>query len=143
MGGMEISEGLEYVRQRQQGVLVTLKRDGRPQLSNIVYRVTDDGTIQISVTADRAKTNNLQRDGRASLHVTADDFWSYCVIDGDAELMPPATSPDDATADAMVEYYRAMQGEHPDWSEYRQAMVDDRRLLVTITPTHAYGMLGR
>lgn len=143
MGGMEISEGLEYVRQRQQGVLVTLKRDGRPQLSNIVYRVTDDGTIQISVTADRAKTNNLQRDGRASLHVTADDFWSYCVIDGDAELMPPAASPDDATADAMVEYYRAMQGEHPDWSEYRQAMVDDRRLLVTITPTHAYGMLGR
>ena len=140
---MELSEGLEYVRQRQQGVLVTLKRDGRPQLSNIVYRVTDDGTIQISVTADRAKTNNLQRDGRASLHVTADDFWSYCVIDGDAELMPPAASPDDATADAMVEYYRAMQGEHPDWSEYRQAMVDDRRLLVTITPTHAYGMLGR
>ncbi len=143
MGGMEISDGLEYVRQRQQGVLVTLKRDGRPQLSNIVYRVTDDGTIQISVTADRAKTNNLQRDGRASLHVTADDFWSYCVIDGDAELMPPAASPDDATADAMVEYYHAMQGEHPDWSEYRQAMVDDRRLLVTITPTHAYGMLGR
>ena len=140
---MEIADGLEYVRQRQQGVLVTLKRDGRPQLSNIVYRVTDDGTIQISVTADRAKTNNLQRDGRASLHVTADDFWSYCVIDGDAELMPPAASPDDATADAMVEYYRAMQGDHPDWSEYRQAMVDDRRLLVTITPTHAYGMLGR
>ncbi|TDT14808.1 PPOX class probable F420-dependent enzyme [Ilumatobacter fluminis] len=143
MGGMEISDGLEYVRQRQQGVLVTLKRDGRPQLSNIVYRVTDDGTIQISVTADRAKTNNLQRDGRASLHVTADDFRSYCVIDGDAEVMPPAASPDDATADAMVDYYRALQGEHPDWSEYRQAMVDDRRLLVTITPTHAYGMLGR
>ena len=140
---MEISEALEYVRQRQQGVLVTLKRDGRPQLSNIVYLVTDDGTIRISVTADRAKTNNLARDARASLHVTADDFWSYCVIDGDAHLMPPAASPDDATADAMVEYYRAMQGEHPDWSEYRQAMVDDRRLLVTITPTHAYGMLGR
>ena len=143
MGGMEISEGLEYVRQRQQGVLVTVKRDGRPQLSNIVYRVTDDGTIQISVTAGRAKTKNLLRDPRASLHVTADDFRSYCVLDGDAEVMPPAASPDDATADAMVEYYRGLQGEHPDWSEYRQAMVDDRRLLVTITPTHAYGMLGR
>ena len=140
---MKISEALEYVRQRQQGVLVTLKRDGRPQLSNIVYLVTDDGKIRISVTADRAKTNNLRRDPRAGLHVTADDFWSYCVIEGDAELMPPATSPDDATADAMVEYYRTMQGEHPDWNEYRQAMVDDRRLLVTITPTHAYGMLGR
>ena len=140
---MELSDGLEYVRQRQQGVLVTLKRDGRPQLSNIVYLITDDGKIQISVTADRAKTNNLRRDGRASLHVTADDFWSYCVIDGDAELMPPAASPDDATADEMVEYYRAVQGEHPNWDEYRQAMVDDGRLLVTITPTHAYGMLGR
>ena len=140
---MKISDGLEYVRQRQQGVLVTLRRDGRPQLSNIVYRVTDDGTIQISVTADRAKTNNLQRDGRASLHVTADDFWSYCVIDGEAELMPPVASPDDATADAMVEYYRIMRGEHPNWDEYRQAMADERRLLVTITPTHAYGMLSR
>ena len=75
--------------------------------------------------------------------MTADDFWSYCVVEGNVELMPPAASPDDATADAMVEYYRTMQGEHPDWSEYRQAMVDDRRLLVTITPTHAYGMLGR
>ena len=140
---MELSEALEYLRQRRQGVLVTLKRDGRPQLSNIVYLVGDDGTIRISVTADRAKTNNLQRDARASLHVTADDFWSYVVVEGDAELMPPAASPDDPTADAMVEYYRSMQGEHPDWGEYRQAMVDERRLLVTIRPTHAYGMLGR
>ena len=140
---MELSDALAYLRERKQGVLVTLKRDGRPQLSNIVYLVTDDGKIRISVTADRAKTNNLQRDPRASLHVTAGDFWSYCVVEGDAELMPPAASPDDATVDAMVDYYRTMQGEHPDWNEYRQAMVDDRRLLVTITPTHSYGMLGR
>ncbi|MAT04064.1 MAG: pyridoxamine 5'-phosphate oxidase [Acidimicrobiaceae bacterium] len=140
---MELSDALAYLRERKQGVLVTLKRDGRPQLSNIVYLVTDDGKIRISVTADRAKTNNLQRDPRASLHVTADDFWSYCVVEGDVTLMPPAASPDDATVDAMVDYYRTMQGEHPDWNEYRQAMVDDRRLLVTITPTHSYGMLGR
>jgi PPOX class probable F420-dependent enzyme len=119
-----------------------LKRDGRPQLSNIVYHVTDDGTIQISVTADRAKTRNLERDPRASLHVTADDFWSYCVIEGDVTMTPTSTDPYDDTVEAMVGWYRAMSGEHPDWDDYRAAMVRDGRRLVTLTPTHAYGMLG-
>ena len=140
---MELSDALAYAGERKQGVLTTIKSDGRPQLSNIVYRVTDDGTIQISVTDDRAKTNNLRRDPRASVHVTADDFWSYCVIEGDASMTPTAAATDDATVEAMVEWYRAMSGEHSNWDEYRQAMVDDRRLLLTITPTHAYGMLGR
>lgn len=140
---MELSDALDYVRQRRQGVLVTLKRDGRPQLSNIVYVVTDDGTVRISVTADRAKTRNLERDPRASLHVAADDFWSYCVLEGDVTMMPVAAEPNDATADALVEYYRTLQGEHPDWDDYRRSMVDDQRLLLTLTPTHAYGMLGR
>jgi PPOX class probable F420-dependent enzyme len=139
---MELSDALEYVRQRKHGVLVTLKRDGRPQLSNIVYHVTDDGTIQISVTADRAKTRNLERDPRASLHVTADDFWSYCVIEGDVTMTPTSTDPYDDTVEAMVGWYRAMSGEHPDWDDYRAAMVRDGRRLVTLTPTHAYGMLG-
>ena len=140
---MELSDALAYVRERKQGVLTTLKRDGRPQLSNIIYLVADDDTIQISVTDGRAKTNNLRRDPRAGLYVTSDDFWSYCVIEGDATMTPPAAATDDDTVEAMVEWYRAMSGEHPDWDEYRQAMVDDRRLLLTITPTHAYGMLGR
>lgn len=140
---MELSDALAYVRERKQGVLTTLKRDGRPQLSNIIYLVADDDTIQISVTDGRAKTNNLRRDPRAGLYVTSDDFWSYCVIEGDATMTPPAAATDDDTVEAMVEWYRTMSGEHPDWDEYRQAMVDDRRLLLTITPTHAYGMLGR
>ena len=137
---MELETGLEYVRGRRRGVLVTLKADGRPQLSNIAYSWGDDGVIRISVTADRAKTRNAARDGRVSLHVTADDFWSYVVIEGDAEVLPTAAAPDDPTVDELVELYRAIQGEHPDWDEYRQAMVADRRLVLRIRPTRAYGM---
>lgn len=140
---MELSDAIAYIRERRQGVLATRKRDGRPQLSNIAYLVGDDGTVTISVTADRAKTRNLERDPRASLYVTASDFWSYCVIECDASLSPVATEPHDATADALVEYYRGLQGEHPDWDDYRRAMVADRRLVLTLTPTGAYGMLGR
>ena len=95
-----------------------------------------------SVTADRAKTRNLERDPRASLHVTADDFWSYCVIEGDVTMTPTAADPYDDTVETMVSWYRAMSGEHPDWDDYRAAMVRDGRRLVTLTPTHAYGMLG-
>jgi PPOX class probable F420-dependent enzyme len=139
---MEISQGLDFVRERHQGVLTTQRRDGRPQLSNIAYAVADDGVIHISVTDWRAKTRNLRRDSRASLYVTRSDFWAYCVIDCDAELMPVATRPDDATVDALVEYYRRVSGEHPDWDDYRQTMVADQRLIVKLTPIHAYGMLG-
>lgn len=137
---MELDQALEYVRPKHRGVLVTLKGDGRPQLSNIAYGLGEDGVIRISVTADRAKTNNAGRDPRVSLHVTADDFWSYVVIEGVAELAPGASSPTDATVDELVELYRALQGEHPDWDEYRAAMVADRRLVLRLRPTHAYGM---
>lgn len=123
----------------KRGVLVTLKRDGRPQLSNIIYGLSDD-LIRISVTDDRAKTRNLRRDPRASLHVTSDDFWSYVVVEGDAELSPVAADPDDDTVEELVELYRAMQGDHPDWNEYRAAMVRDRRLVVRLPIAHMYGM---
>ena len=65
------------------------------------------------------------------------------MIEADVTLLPVAESPDDATVDALVDYYRAVAGEHDDWDEYRRAMVDDRRLLLELHPTHAYGMLGR
>ena len=124
---------------RRQGVLVTLKRDGRPQLSNISYALADD-VIRISVTDGRAKTANLRRDPRASVHVTSDDFWSYVVAEGEAELTPVATDPGDATVDELVELFRTVQGEHDDWDEYRAAMVRDRRLVIRIPVTHVYGM---
>ena len=140
---MEISEALDFVRQRHFGVLATQRRDGRPQLSNIAYAVFDDDIIAVSITDERAKTRNMARDDRASLHVTRDDFWAYCVLDCDVELMPVVTDPNDASADALVEYYRRANGEHPDWDDYRQAMVTDERLLARLTPTHAYGALSR
>ena len=139
---MELADALDFMRERHHGVLTTIKRDGRPQLSNVAYVVADDGTIDVSVTDTRAKTKNLRRDPRASMHVAQSDFWAYVVVECDADLMPVATDPHDATADALVEYYRSVRGEHDDWDEYRRAMVADGRLLIRLTPTHAYGMLS-
>ncbi|HEU5082900.1 MAG TPA: PPOX class F420-dependent oxidoreductase [Acidimicrobiales bacterium] len=130
----------DLVASKHQGVLVTLKRDGRPQLSNVAYVLGDDDVIRISVTADRAKTANLRRDPRASLHVTRDDFYAYAVVEGTATLLPVAQDPHDATVDALVEYYRAVAGEHDDWDEYRRAMVADRRLVVELPVERLYGM---
>lgn len=139
---MELSSALDFVRARSNGVLTTQKRDGRPQLSNITYHLGDDRIVRISVAEGRAKTTNLRRDNRASLHVAQDDFWAYCVLECDVELTPTAEALDDPTVDALVDYYRSAAGEHPDWNEYRQAMVADERLLLLLTPRHAYGMLG-
>lgn len=121
--------------------LVTIGPDGRPQLSNISYTFDPAGrTFRISVTDGRVKTRNLRRDPRAGLYTTSADGWSYTVADGVAELSPVTTDPNDATADQLVEVYRAISGqEHPDWDEYRRAMVDDRRLVLTVRIEHAYG----
>ena len=140
---MQISEAIEFVRDKRNGMLITEKSDGRPQSSNIAFRVDDEDRIVISVTDSRAKTRNLRRRPIASLHVNRDDFWAYAVIEADVELTPVATDPDDDTVAQLVEYYRAVAGEHDDWDEYRAAMVDEGRLLLKLTPTHAYGMLNR
>lgn len=139
---MELSDALAFAALLRHGVLTTLKRDGRPQLSNVSYLLGDDGVIRVSITADRAKYANLRRDPRVSLHVTRDDFYAYVVLEADAELSAVAASTDDAAVDELVELYSGLAGEHSDWDEYRRAMVADRRLVVHITPTRAYGMLG-
>lgn len=137
---MEIDRALEFVAGRRAGVLITLRSNGRPQSSNIMYGL-DDGVVRISVTDDRAKTANLERDPRASLHVSSDDFWQYVVLEADAELSPVATEPGDATCRELRSVYRSIQGEHDDWDEYDRAMVDDGRLVVRLRPVHAYGLL--
>ena len=120
--------------------LVTLKRDGRPQLSNITYRYEPGTrTFSVSVTDDRAKTRNMRRDPRVSLFVESGDKWSYAVAEGDAELSPVAVDPHDHTVEQLVELYRAVQGEHPDWDEFRAAMVADRRLLLRVRVSRFYG----
>jgi PPOX class probable F420-dependent enzyme len=138
---MELNHALEFIRERRHGVLTTIKRDGRPQLSNIAFAVGDDDVIRVSITDSRAKSANARRDPRVSLHVTRDDFYAYAVIEGQAELSPVAADPDDATVDELVEYYRAVSGEHPDWDDFRRAMVADRRLVLRLQPERAYGML--
>jgi PPOX class probable F420-dependent enzyme len=123
------------------GVLATIKRDGRPQLSNVQYYFDPRNLlIQVSITEPRAKTRNLRRDPRASILVNADDGWSYAVAEGTAELTPPAAARDDDTVEALIILYRNIAGEHPDWDEYRDAMVTDRRVVLTLPITHVYGL---
>ncbi|MFF6825225.1 TIGR03618 family F420-dependent PPOX class oxidoreductase [Streptomyces longwoodensis] len=123
------------------GVLVTLKRDGRPQLSNVSHHYDpDEGVLRISVTDDRAKTRNLRRDPRASYHVSAPDHRAYTVAEGTAELSPVARDPYDDTVEELVRLYRDVVGEHPDWDDYRAAMVRDRRLVVRLRVERAYGI---
>ncbi|MDX1886452.1 PPOX class F420-dependent oxidoreductase [Mycolicibacterium sp. 120270] len=132
---------LAVISNNSLGVLATVKRDGRPQLSNVSYHFDPRAmTIQASITEPRAKTRNLRRDPRASLHVSGDDGWSYAVAEGDVVLTPPAASVDDDTVEALVALYRNIAGEHPDWDDYRRAMVDDRRVLMTLKINHLYGM---
>jgi PPOX class probable F420-dependent enzyme len=138
---MELSSAVDFARVNRHSVLITIRRDGRPQLSNVLHHVFDDGVIRISITADRAKYKNLLREPWAALHVTQADFYAYAVLEGLVELTPVATRTDDATVDELVAYYRAAMGEHDDWNAYRQAMVADRRVIARFKPTRAYGML--
>lgn len=125
----------------KRGVLVTLKRDGRPQLSNVAYTYDPaERLIRISVTDDRAKTRNLRRDPRASFHVTTADMYQYVVAEGTAELTPVTAAPNDTTADELVGVYRGVAGEHPDWVDFRRAMIAERRLVVRIPVDRVYGM---
>ena len=138
---MEIGHAVEFATTNNHSVLVTIRRDTRPQLSNILHHVFDDGLIRISVTADRAKYHNLVREPWAALHVTQADFYAYAVLEGEVELTAVAARPDDATVNELVDYYRAAMGEHDDWAAYRAAMVADRRVIIRFRPTRAYGML--
>ena len=124
------------------GVLTTIKRDGRPQLSNITYGFESaPPTVGVSITDGRAKTANLRRDSRVSLHVTRPDFGAWVVAEGDARLSAPAREVHDATVDELVALYRGIRGEHPDWDEYREAMVAQVRVAMSFVVTHVYGQV--
>ncbi|HET7533391.1 MAG TPA: PPOX class F420-dependent oxidoreductase [Nocardioidaceae bacterium] len=120
---------LGFLRPRHKGTLVSTRRDGRPQMSPVTCGVDDEGRIVVSTYPERAKAVNLRRDPRASILVHSDD-WNdaYVQVDGTAEVldMPDALEP-------LVEYYRCISGEHPDWDEYRQAMVAQDKSLIRIT----------
>ena len=126
------------------GVLITLKRDGRPQSSNVGY-MYDEATkrVSISTTADRFKVANLRRDPRASLHVIAPDGWGWAAADATAVLSPIAQERDDAVVEELITIYRTNAGEHPDWDDFRRAMVEDQRLVVHLELQRTYGSAPR
>ncbi|MEU1119672.1 MULTISPECIES: PPOX class F420-dependent oxidoreductase [unclassified Streptomyces] len=122
------------------GVLATIKSDGRPQLSPVMpFYDAETGLLHVSMTEGRAKTANLRRDPRATLEVTGPDGRSWATAEGIATLTGPGTDPHGPEVEALVTYYRTAAGEHPDWDEYRAAMVADRRVLMTMTVDRVYG----
>ena len=130
----------ELVTAANGGTLATIKRDGRPQLSDVNY--TADRAkriIRISTRAPLAKVHNLRRDPRASLHVPGPGGAGYAVAEATATLSPVAAEEHDATVEELVEVYRLVQGEHPDWADYRRAMVQDQRLVLTLHVERIYG----
>jgi PPOX class probable F420-dependent enzyme len=125
---MDVPAALEYLREHHHGVLATFRADGRPQMSPIAAAVDPDGLVVISSRETAVKVKNLRRDPRASLCAFRDGFYGEWVqVDGTAQILalPEAMEP-------LVEYYRSVSGEHPDWAEYREAMERDRRLLIRI-----------
>ncbi|MEV3967112.1 PPOX class F420-dependent oxidoreductase [Streptomyces sp. NPDC050698] len=123
-------ELLDFVRPRHHAVLLTRRADGSPQSSPLTCGVDDSGRIVVSTYPERAKTRNAKRDRRVSLLVLSDD-WNgpWVQIDGTAEVID---SPD--SVEPLVEYYRNIAGEHPDWDEYRAAMVKQGKSIIRITP---------
>jgi PPOX class probable F420-dependent enzyme len=123
------AELLVFLRTRHRGMLATARRDGRPQLSPVTCGVDPDGRIVVSTYPDRAKARNARHDPRVSIVVQSDDWnGEYVQVDGHAEVldMPDAL-------DGLVEYFRGISGEHPDWDEYRAAMRLQDKSLIRIT----------
>lgn len=128
---VDLPELLDFVRTRHHLLLVTARRDGRPQVSPVSGGVDASGRLVISTYPGRAKTVNAERDPRVSVVVLSDDWdGPWVQVDGDAEVlhMPEAE-------DALVDYYRCIAGEHPDWDEYRAAMRVQGKSLIRVTPT--------
>ena len=130
---MDIDAGLRVVREQHHGILATRRRDGSPQMSPVAVGVDAENKVVISTRETAMKAKNLIRDPQASVCVFADAFYGPWVqLDGTAEVvhLPEAL-------DGLVDYYRGISGEHPDWDDYRAAMQRERRVLVRITVTRA------
>ena len=123
-------ELLDFIRPRHHAIVITARADGRPQASPVTCGVDEAGRIVVSTYPERAKTRNARRNPQASVLILSDDFGGAWVqIDGDTEVIDMTEA-----AGALVDYYRSIAGEHPDWDEYRQAMMRQRKSLLRITP---------
>jgi PPOX class probable F420-dependent enzyme len=130
---VDTGRAADFLRAHHRAVLATSRSDGMPQLSPVTCTVDDEGRVLISTRETAVKTKNLRRRPRASLCVFTDTFFGEWVqVEGDVELI---SLPD--AMDLLVEYYRRSSGEHPDWDDYRAAMIRDRRVIVRITITRA------
>ena len=130
---MTEAEARAFVGRHNRAVLATIKRDGRPQLSNIVYTLDDDGLIKISVTRDRAKTRNLKRDPRATLSVVAENWGEYLVVEGTCVVREENVLPE------LRRVYERVSGKpHPNWEEFDAAMVRDGRVVLAISIDRVY-----
>jgi len=130
---MDLDRAREFLRDHHRAVLSTYRADGRPQLSPVLIGADDAGRAVISTWETTAKARNLRRDPRASVLVLSDQFFGNWIrIDGTAEVV---SLPD--AMEALVDYYRAVAGEHPDWADYRAAMEREQRVLIRITITEA------
>src|SRR5215470_13223527 len=130
---MQLERAQEFIRANHRAVLATTRSDGRPQLSPVTVGVGADGRVIISTRETAMKTKNLARDPRASLCVMNDGFYGEWVqAEGTAEIihLPEAM-------ELLIDYYRSVSGEHPDWDDYREAMRRDKRVIVAITLTRA------
>jgi PPOX class probable F420-dependent enzyme len=129
----------DWLAGRTRAVLITTRADGSPQSSNVLTAF-DGTTFRVSVTADRAKTRNLARDPRAVVHVVGDDFWAYASVSCRATLGAVTTTPGDDACRALLDTYEAITGKrHRDPDEFFAAMVEERRLVLTLTPTSVVG----
>ena len=126
----------------QQAVLATLKRDGLPQLSNVLYAPDADGrSVRISTTADRQKAKNLARDPRAVLHVGGDNFWAFAVAEGRGTLSPVARAPGDEACQQLLALHRTFYGEL-ETDAFFAEMVANRRVVVHLELDHVYGIIA-
>jgi PPOX class probable F420-dependent enzyme len=123
----------DFLRTHHRAVLATMRGDGRPQLSPVTAAVDDVGLVLVSTRETAMKVRNLRRDPRISLCVLSDGFFGDWVqVEGMAEIIPLPTA-----MELLVDYYRRVAGEHPDWTDYRAAMERDRRVIVRLTITRA------
>ncbi|WP_406124639.1 PPOX class F420-dependent oxidoreductase [Streptomyces sp. NBC_00989] len=127
---VSLDELLDFVRPRHRALLLTRRADGSAQASPLTCGVDDSGRIVVSTYPERAKTRNAKRDPRVSIVVLSDE-WNdpWVQIDGTAEVIDSPES-----VEALVEYFRNISGEHPDWDEYRAAMVKQGKSIIRITP---------
>ena len=136
---IELEEGLAFAAEVRRGTLITLRRDGRPQSSD-VHHAVDGDSIVFSVLPDRAKVYNVERDPRVVYHLSHEG--SYLSFDGTAVVSPIATETSGPAMDTLMGAFRAVaRKEHPDWDEFREAMVRESRRVITVTPTSVIGLI--